>query len=469
MRPCAGLVSLAFLLFAGALAEASSSLVLTDGQIIKGTSVERQGDSYLVTMEGGNTVSFPSALVKEIKIEEDAKPPAPPGFDTSGPKTLAGPPVLPSQDPRDQLKVMGPPTKWSKDAVDTTWVPTNAYDPNVDVMAGSRSTWSKSAVDTTWVPKDAYDTSKDVMAGSRSTWSKSAVDTTWQPTDSFGFKPLSTKSPLPLPEFATTQEYGRGGPAETAQLGPTPWMCAERLFAKDADKPSTAKDNRADAVGVKSVKSPLSASLGVPLYEATGMLDGVSRKAVFTIAAGECRLVGGDSDALIGLNLSVDHAMAQDAASFNAAMATRGGARVPAGVDKVDYALAFVSLTDPAVSGSAGGTLKMIAKPEELRSIVTKTPATCSLSKGKRRKEERAANGAFAVPKISAGKEGDVVTFLTWSSVGGTLCRNTVVIARGGVVSAKRDIVASHVGPHTEVGTPLPARKVDASLVSSRK
>ena len=466
MRPRAGLASLALLLFAGALAEASSSLVLTDGQIIKGTSVTRQGDSYLVTMEGGNTVTFPSALVKEIKIEEDAKPAAPPGFDTSGPKTLAGPPLPPSQNPNDPLKVMGPPTKWSKDAVDTTWVPTNAYDPNADVMAGSRSTWSKSAVDTTWVPKDAYDSSKDVMAGSRSTWSKSAVDTTWVPQDGFGFKPLSTKSPLPLPEFASTQQAGA---AQAGQSGPTPWACAERMFAKDADKPLTAKDNRADSVGVKSVKSPLSASLGVPLYEATGMLDGVSRKAVFTIAAGECRLVGGDSDALIGLNLPADHAMAQDAASFNAAMATRGGARVPAGVDKIDYALAFISLTDPAVSGSAGGTLKLIAKPEELRSIVTKTPATCSLSKGKRRKEERAANGSFAVPKIAAGKEGDVITFLTWSSVGGTLCRNTVVLARGGVISAKRDILAAHIGPHTEVGVLPVAPKPDTSLVTARE
>jgi len=463
MRPRAGYASLALLLFAGALAEASSSLVLTDGQIIKGTSVMRQGDSYLVTMEGGNTVSFPAALVKEIKIEEDAKPPAPPGFDTTGPKNLAGPPVPPPQYPNDPLKVMGPPTKWSKDAVDTTWVPTNAYDPNVDVMAGSRSTWSKTAVDTTWVPKDAYDPSKDVMAGSRSTWSKSAVDTTWAPKDGFGFKPLSARSPLPLPDF-TTPEPGQAGP-----IGPTPWSCAERMFAKDADKAATDKDNRADSVGVTSVKSPLSASLGVPLYEATGMLSGVSRKAVFTIAAGECRLVGGDSDALIGLNLSTDHAMAQDAASFNAAMATRGGARVPAGVDKIDYALAFISLTDPAVSGSSGGTLKMIAKPEELRALVAKTPATCTMSKGKRRKEERTASGAFAGPKIAAGNEGDVVTFLTWSSVGGTLCRNTVVLARGGVVSARREILAAHLGPHTEAGTPPIVAKTSTALVSAYK
>jgi hypothetical protein len=443
MRSLARLVPLAVFLAACRFAQASSSLVLSDGQIIKGTSVTRQGDSYLVTMAGGNTVPFPAALVKEVRFEDDPRPAAPPGFDNSGPKTLAGPTGVASQDPKDQLKVFGPPTQWSKDVVDTTWVPQNAYDPNVDVMAGSRSTWSKSAVDTTWVPTNAYDTSKDVMASSRSTWSKSAVDTTWKPTDGFGFKPLSYTGGPPPPEFAATQDQNAHSSALSASSGPAPWSCAERMFASDAGKASAS-------MSVASPKNPLYASLGIPLYEASGTLGGVTRKAVFTIAGGECRLVGGDADALSGMNLPAEHAMAQDAASLNVAMAARGGAHVPMGVDKLDYALAFVSLTDPSVSGSARATLTLISSPEELRSIAAKTPAACSLAKGKRRKEERAANGAFATPKIAASKEGDVVTFLTWSSAGGTVARNTVVLGRGGVISAKRDTVASHVGTHTD-------------------
>jgi len=449
MSPPAGLAAFAALLLAGAFAEASS-LVLTDGQVIKGTDVKRDGDSYVVTMVGGNAVAFPAALVKEVKLGDDTPPTAPPGFDNSGDKTLAGPPAFASQDPKDQLKVFGPPTQWAPNAVDTTWVPTNAYDPSADVMAGSRSTWSKSAVDTTWVPTNAYDPSADVMAGSRSTWSKSAVDTTWKPTDSWGFKSLSFKGPLPPQDLASSRDANAPYVTAAAPSGPAPWTCAERLFAKDADRPATDKDNRSASLDVKGVKSPLYASLGVPLYEARGMVGGASRKAVFTIAGGECRLVGGDADVLIGLNLSSDHAMAQDAASFNAAMASRGGARVPSGVDKLDYALAFVSLTDPQVSGSAGATLRLIAKPEELRSIAAKAPGTCPLTKGKRRKQERTATGSFALPKIAAGKDGEMVTFLTWSSAGGSVYRNTVVIARGGVVSARRDTVASHLGAHTE-------------------
>jgi hypothetical protein len=85
MRPTAGTALLAALLLATGSADASSSLVLTDGQVIKGTEITRQGDSYLVTMVGGNTVAFPAALVKEIKFEDDPGP-APPGFDYSGSK-----------------------------------------------------------------------------------------------------------------------------------------------------------------------------------------------------------------------------------------------------------------------------------------------------------------------------------------------------------------------------------------------
>jgi hypothetical protein len=447
MRSFGRPASLFTLLLCASLAR-GSSLVLTDGQVIKGTDVRRDGDSYLVTMAGGNTVAFPAALVQEIKLEGDAPPPAPPGMDTSGPKTLAGPEPAQfhSQDPKDQLKVFGPPTKWSKDAVDTTWVPTNAYDPNVDVMAKSRSTWSKNAVDTTWVPTNAYDPNVDVMAKSRSTWSKNAVDTTWKPTDGWGFKKLSFTGAASTPTDATPALAD----AATPSSGLAPWTCGERLLAKDPDRPVSDKDNRAASMSVKPVQGPLYASLGIPLYEATGTLDGASRKALFTIAGGECRLVGGDAEALIGLNLSADHAMAQDEASFNTAMAARGGVRVPPGTDKLDYALALVSLTDPRVSGSKAAKLQLIETPEELRSIASKTPGACVLSKGKRRKEERTATNAFATPKIAAGKEGDVVTFLTWSSAGGTLSRNTVVLARDGVISSKRDIVASHLGAHQD-------------------
>ena len=56
---------------------ASASIVLTDGQVIKGLEVARQGDSYVVKMEGGNAITFPAALVKEVRFEDEAPPPNP--------------------------------------------------------------------------------------------------------------------------------------------------------------------------------------------------------------------------------------------------------------------------------------------------------------------------------------------------------------------------------------------------------
>lgn len=423
---------------------AGTALVLTDGQVIRGTEVTRQGDSYIIQMEGGNAITFPAALVKEVRLEDDAPPKNPyDGVYETTPKTLAGPPPakFQSQDPKDQLAVFGPPTRWSDNAVDTTWTPTNAYDTTKDVLAGSRSTWAPNAVDTTWVPKNSYDTSKDVMAGSRSTWSKNAVDTTWVPTDSWGFKPLS--APDAVRKGRYPMSFAAPAPVEVPvasgrTAGPSPWSCGETIFAG------------ASGLSVKPLTAPTYASLRVPLYVAEAQVATTKRKAVFAIAGDACRLVGGDTDAIRGMNLTPDLTMAQDAASLSAAIASYRG-RTPPVLDKLDFALAFVTLTDPEVTGSSGAKLMLVGTTEELRAIAGETSGSgCALSKSRRRKEARTAMNAFATPRIVAGREGDVVSFLTWSSAGGVLYRNTVILGRDGVTSARREAVAKHVGVHRE-------------------
>jgi hypothetical protein len=423
---------------------ASASLVLTDGQVIKGSEVTRQGDTYLVSMEGGNAITFPAALVKEVRFEDDAPPQNPhDGIYTTTPKTIAGPPpsTYHSQDPKDQLKVFGPPTRWSDNAVDTSWRPTNAYDPTVDVLAGSRSTWAPNAVDTTWVPKNAYDTSKDVMAGSRSTWSKDAVDTTWVPTDSWGFKPLSapdSEKRVRYPMSFSTPAPVEVPIAAARTPGVNPWSCGEAIFPG------------ASGLTVKPLTGAPYAALRLPLYVAQAKIPPTLRKAVFTIAGGECRLVGGDTDAIRGMNLTPDLTMAQDAASLSTALVAHRG-QVPPVLDKLDFALAFVTLSDPEVSGSGAAKLTLVSTTEELRAITQESSGSaCALSKGRRRKEARTATNAFFTPRVVAGREGDVVTFLTWSSAGGTLYRITVVLGRDGVTTARRDVLAGHIGVHRE-------------------
>ncbi len=438
---------------------ASSSLILTDGQIIKGTSIARQGDIYLVTTIDGATATFPVALVKEIRLQDEptvSAEPTAPGILVTGPKTLAGPELKLNEHLQDPLKVFGQPSVWPKNVVDTTWVPTSAFDLDKDVLAASRATWSKSAVDTTWRPKSAYDFSKDVLAPTRSTWSKSAVDTTWTPQNSWGFKPLwpsaAPKRPetAPVPLSSAPYTTGTAG-SEAEDLGhPTSaaqtvldqsWACAERLFAGDNGHVSSSVD-------VGRVTSAPFTSLGLTLYEAHGMLAGARHMAVFTVGHDQCRLVGGDTEAITGMNLSSDHAFAENAASLNAAIAPDGGARVPIGVGDLEYAVAVVSLADPNVSGTPHATLKLIRRSDELASLVDRPTATCPLTRAKRRREERAASHAFTAPGVEPTPNGNIAAFLTWSSAGGVLYRNSVTIGRSGVVSAKREVVASHVGPH---------------------
>jgi hypothetical protein len=437
------------LVFAFALrAEAAVSVTLTDGQILKGSGLKRDGDSFLVVMDAGGTVAVPAALVKAISFSDDAKK-APPGFDFSGPKTLAGPATRPSQDAKDQLKAFGPPTQWSKDVIDTTWTPTSAFDLSKDVFAFSRTTWAPNVVDTTWQPKDAFDTSQDLFASTRATWSASVVDTTWTPADGWGFKPLWTKAESAAPSRPPADVAVALSLPVPAAPELSPWSCGESLLAKDLPA-GPADGGRAASISVRPVRDERLMALGLPLYEAVGTVGSEARKAVFTLAGGSCRLVGGDADALLGLNLTPELTTAQDAAAFNAVTARRGGAVVPAGVDKLDYALAFVALTDPRVSGTRAAELKLIAKPEDLTAIAGATDSSCSLSRGKRRKEARTASGAFATPRIRAGQDGDVITFLTWSSAGGVLSRETVVLTGGGVVTAKRETIASHLGVHVD-------------------
>jgi hypothetical protein len=191
-------------------------------------------------------------------------------------------------------------------------------------------------------------------------------------------------------------------------------------------------------------------ALRLPLYVAEAKVAPLTRKAIFTIAGMDCRLVGGDTDAIREMNLTPDLTMAQTGASLSAALVAYRG-QAPPVLDKLDYALAFVTLSDPEVSGTGAAKLVLVSAPEQLSNITKdSTGSGCALSKSRRRKEGRNATSAFYTPRIVAGRDGDVVSFLTWSSAGGVLYRNTVVLGADGVTSAKREALAKHLGVHRE-------------------
>ena len=183
------LVTLAAAL-AFAVALGGAELVLLDGRVLRGESVRREGDLYVLETEAGET-TMPADLVESVRLTGDPEarpiegiPEGPTGLRDDGPQQLAGAPVRPST-PEEQTRAIGNPSTFQKDVVDPNWAPTPAWDPSKDVLADSRSTFVQSPIDPEWHPESAFDNNKDVLADSRSTFAKSPVDSSWTPTDGF--------------------------------------------------------------------------------------------------------------------------------------------------------------------------------------------------------------------------------------------------------------------------------------------
>ena len=169
------LVALVFVV--GALM-AASELVLQDGQVVRGAEVRRDGDNYVVVLESGDTVVLPAALVKEVRLEEQA-PPEP------EPQQLAGTPVTPPKT-SDQLKVFGEPAKFQGNPADHEWRPKSDW--NNDPTENNNwapSEWAQSSIDPEWKPESAFDPGADVLEEGRATFQQGSIDNSWTPTDGF--------------------------------------------------------------------------------------------------------------------------------------------------------------------------------------------------------------------------------------------------------------------------------------------
>jgi hypothetical protein len=169
----------------------SASLKLTDGKVLEGRSVRRDGDVYLLEIEGGSVVPVPVALVEEVGIggEPEPEPPAEqvpeqvPGLTYGKPQQLAGTAVE-APSTHAQLAVLGEPARFRQNVVESNlkpsyWVP----DPSEHNWAPSE--WADGVVDPTWTPESAFDPDEDVLEDSRSTFQKGTIDSSWVPEDGF--------------------------------------------------------------------------------------------------------------------------------------------------------------------------------------------------------------------------------------------------------------------------------------------
>lgn len=178
---------------ATAVALGGAELVLVDGRVLRGDSVRRDGNLYVLATETGE-LTMPADLVAEVRLtgSPEPRPPAldgipegPTGMAVGPARTIAGPDVPPPRT-EDQLRVMGKPSEFKKSIVDSDWVPTSDWNMDPETQNNwAPSTWAKAPIDPTWVPESAFDANEDVLAESRSTWKKAPIDSTWTPTDGF--------------------------------------------------------------------------------------------------------------------------------------------------------------------------------------------------------------------------------------------------------------------------------------------
>jgi hypothetical protein len=151
-----------------------AELELIDGRVLAGMDVRREGDVYVLTLEGGDTIALPVELVATVRL-----------LGTGTPRNLAGHEAkVPT--PSEQLEVLGEPARFQKSIVDSTWVPESDWDMDPEKQNNFRpSTWSKSPIDPNWEPESDWSADDDVLESSRSAWQKSGIDSQWTPTDGF--------------------------------------------------------------------------------------------------------------------------------------------------------------------------------------------------------------------------------------------------------------------------------------------
>jgi hypothetical protein len=163
---------------------AGAELVLVDGTVISGTSVERKEDQYLLTGDRGVVTTVPAALVKQMRLTGGDAPP-PTGLTFSVPQVLVGEKIE-GPGRREMLAAFGrPPALFQPPSRNQSWVPTDAY-AGKDVTEFSPATWAPPVFDPIWRPTSDYTAESDVTQFRPVKWRPTVVNTDWRPRDGFG-------------------------------------------------------------------------------------------------------------------------------------------------------------------------------------------------------------------------------------------------------------------------------------------
>ena len=185
----------AVLALAATAARAGADLVLLDGKLLEGRSVERKEGAYLLTTSFGNVITVPVELVKEMRLTGgDAAPPT--GLVFSTPKTVAGPEMeVPGR--RERLAAFGrPPALFQGSPMTGRWYPRDAFEGK-DATNFSPVTWAKTTIDPVWSPVQAFSRTTEIAGFRPAQWFRASIDPAWRPRD--GFAPREWLAPVVKP------------------------------------------------------------------------------------------------------------------------------------------------------------------------------------------------------------------------------------------------------------------------------
>jgi len=172
--------------FATAAALADAELVLSDGQILRGISVELRDDIYGLTLSDGNVLTIPSKLVRELRLtgfEADDDVPAT-GMRSRGPEVLAGGKVEPPST-AEQLAVLGDPSTFRPGPIDPKWVPSSDWKNSPTLNDFNPAKWYRAPIDPTWKPTSDFTMRSDVTRFSPAGFTRNLLDPFWTPRDGF--------------------------------------------------------------------------------------------------------------------------------------------------------------------------------------------------------------------------------------------------------------------------------------------
>ena len=166
---------------------AGAELVLADGPVLSGVSVERKEGFYLLALETEDVLPVPVELVDELRLTGEDDPPAS-GVRDDGPEVLAGPPAggtdLPG--PAEQLRVLRESTaRFRENLVDPYWRPESDWrnDPSLNNFNPSR--WYRPPIDPEWKFSSVFKQSDDRTEFNPARWYRAPIDATWWPSDGF--------------------------------------------------------------------------------------------------------------------------------------------------------------------------------------------------------------------------------------------------------------------------------------------